>query len=61
MNCIDCPKHKIEIDPDPDDWFDDDDVKVLCSLNGKEITCGCRPYNVRKECKVRGWCPLINT
>lgn len=31
-NCIDCPNHKVIADPDPTDWFNDDDVAVVCKL-----------------------------
>ena len=27
-NCIDCSSHQVLPDPDPNDWFCDDDVKV---------------------------------
>jgi hypothetical protein len=30
-NCVDCKYHRIVKDPDPDDWFCDDDVAVVCS------------------------------
>jgi hypothetical protein len=30
MNCLDCEFHKILPDPDPDDWFRDDDICVVC-------------------------------
>lgn len=56
-NCIDCSWHVVSPDPDPDDWFCDDDVKVVCSIANREITCACRPYNTRKECEIPGWCP----
>lgn len=52
-NCIDCPEHEILPDPDPGD------VKVLCKINGKEITCACRPYSTRKECETPDWCPKL--
>ena len=26
-NCMDCPHHSVQADPDPNDWFNDDDVK----------------------------------
>jgi len=29
-NCIDCPHHVVVNDPEPGDWFCDDDVAVLC-------------------------------
>ena len=69
-NCMDCPHHRILADPDPFDWFCDDDVKVRCELSrssenhggfyAKEpyVTVACRPYNTRKECEAPKWCPL---
>lgn len=67
-NCTQCPNHRVERDPDPDDWFCDDDVKVRCLLSkagydGNRcqepfVTVACRPYNVVKECGVPDWCPL---
>lgn len=57
-NCIDCKHHRVEADPDPDDWFNDDDVKVICMLNFKYITSACRPYQTRAECETPAWCPL---
>lgn len=44
-NCMDCPNHKVLPDPDPDDWFNDDDIKVVCAAVSKDITVACRPYN----------------
>ena len=29
---MDCPSHKVIADPDPHDWFNDDDEAVLCTL-----------------------------
>lgn len=60
-NCIDCPHHSVEPDPDPDDWFNDDDVKVVCKKTKRKdntITVACRPYQVRQESDVPRWCPL---
>lgn len=57
-NCTECPFHSILPDPDPSDWFCDDDVKVVCNKIKKNITVACRPYNVQKECEVPTWCPL---
>jgi len=57
-NCIDCLAHRVLPDPDPHDWFCDDDMKVVCNINNKIITCACRPYNIRKECNVPEWCPV---
>lgn len=57
-NCIDCPYHEVKSDPDYSDWFCDDDVKVICTKTGKNITVACRPYNIRKESEIPKWCPL---
>lgn len=61
-NCIDCPFHEVQRDPDPDDWFNDDDVKVVCKKTKRadnEITNACRPYRIRAESAIPKWCPLI--
>lgn len=59
MNCVDCEFHQVLKDPDPDDWFCDDDVKVLCKKAGdRVITSACRPHHIRDECKTPEWCPL---
>jgi len=73
-NCIDCPFHKVISDPDPTDWFNDDDVAVVCTKTPKKedknskyaadhqpfkpVTVACRPYNIRKESETPKWCPL---
>ena len=57
-NCIHCHNHKVMPDPDLNDWFCDDDVKVVCLLNSKNITFACRPYQIEKECERPSWCPL---
>lgn len=73
-NCIDCPHHKIVPDPDPTDWFCDDDVAVLCTKSenttkGKAwksgevwphqaVTTSCRPYGTKDESERPTWCPL---
>jgi transcription initiation factor TFIIIB Brf1 subunit/transcription initiation factor TFIIB len=31
-SCIDCEYHKVISDPDPNDWFCDDDCAVVCTL-----------------------------
>lgn len=58
-HCVDCPFHEVKSDPDPHDWFNDDDVKVVCTKVNKNITVACRPYNTRKETPVPNWCPLL--
>jgi hypothetical protein len=35
-NCLDCPHHKIILDPDPTDWFNDDDEAVFCDIKLKD-------------------------
>jgi len=30
-NCLDCNFHKLIPDPDPNDWFCDDDESVVCT------------------------------
>lgn len=57
-NCIDCPHHRIERDPDYSDSFCSDDVKVVCGKVEKNITEACRPYRVRHESEIPNWCPL---
>lgn len=58
-NCLSCPFHKVLADPDPYDWFCDDDMKVICTKKeNKVITCACRPYNLEKESEVPMWRPL---
>jgi hypothetical protein len=59
-NCIDCSSHEVIRDPDPDDWFCDDDVAVVCNLSDRRrITCACRPYNIKKESETPDWCPKL--
>ena len=69
MNCIVCQHHVVEPDPDPTDWFEDDDEKVRCRLSNKPpsnhlraeepyITVACRPYNITAESSTPEWCPL---
>lgn len=57
-NCLDCNYCQILPDADSNDWFCDDDQKAVCNVMDREITVSCRPYNLRKECKVPEWCPL---
>lgn len=35
MNCVDCAFHKIISDPDPVDWFCDDDMAIICTKTKK--------------------------
>lgn len=60
-NCVDCPFHRVQRDPDPFDSFCSDDVKVVCTKArvARVVTVACRPYNIREECEVPKWCPLL--
>jgi hypothetical protein len=31
-NCLDCENHEVIPDPDPHDWFNDDDLAVVCKI-----------------------------
>jgi len=61
-SCVDCAFHRVALDPDPNDWFNDDDVKVVCTKTRRAnncVTVACRPYNVRRETSPPPkWCPL---
>jgi len=73
--CINCPHHRIINDPDPDDWFCDDDKAVVCSItqNPKpdpeaKYLADRSPYrriagSVRpyqtKDVPQPDWCPLL--
>lgn len=35
-NCMDCPESSVIPDPDPDDWFCDDDCAVVCRKTPNE-------------------------
>jgi len=54
--CNKCEHAQLRADPDPDDWFCDDDVKWHCKQADKLIECACRPY---QKVKQPEWCPLI--
>ena len=54
-SCIECPFHKIIPDPDPDDWFCDDDIAVICTLKRKntdEIDSNSKWLSNRQEFKT---------
>lgn len=70
-NCMECPNHKVVLDPDPYDSFCSDDEAVLCMVSpvveerhkkegwdNRPVTVGCRPYNKSRECEIPNWCPL---
>lgn len=60
-NCLDCPHHKLEMDPDPLDWFCDNDEKTVCGKANRVVTSGNRPYETRANSLVPKWCPLKET
>jgi len=76
MNCLDCPNVDIRSDPDPFDWFCDDDEAAFCKLVERDpkenpkwysdtvplkpITVAARPHHLRRECETPKWCPLLN-
>lgn len=49
MKCIDCSFASFEADPDPHDWFCDDDMKIVCKAGKRPFTVasGLRPYEVK--------------
>ena len=54
--CRECPHCRIAPDPDPDDWFNDDDEKALCKEAGNKLIEGMlRPY---ERVLIPDWCPL---
>lgn len=70
-NCTQCPHHKVVADPDPYDWFCDDDCAVICTMKKsraerherfgglRPVTVACRPYMTAKEtAPPPDWCPL---
>lgn len=63
--CAICTYMKIFPDPDPRDWFCDDDEKSVCtyltdtSKGGPTIAQACRPYQTMSDsCYVPNWCPI---
>lgn len=57
-NCQECPYHQNLPDPDPNDSFCYDDMKVLCTKTQRFVTVACRPYRLTKESDIPSWCPL---
>lgn len=71
--CIDCKFHKVIADPDPTDWFCDDDVAIVClketqnidktskwmsDRQEKRVVSGSlRPYEIKKVTPPK-WCPI---
>ena len=74
VRCCSCAKHLVIPDPDPDDWFNDDDCAIVCTIvpNDKQI-CNSKYLADRSEFKQVSsslrpyeasdvarpkWCPL---
>jgi len=59
MKCISCSFAKFERDPDPYDWFCDDDTKIICTAGKKQrqVCGGVRPYELKKV-EAPKWCIL---
>ena len=54
--CRECPHCRIVPDPDPSDWFNDNDEKAFCREAGhKLIENMLRPY---ERIIIPDWCPL---
>ncbi len=54
--CDDCKYLEFLPDPDPSDWFRDDDKKAVCRLAKKEIVGGLE-WNELKDIHVPDFCP----
>ncbi len=53
--CTDCHHMKRLPDPDPYDWFCDDDEKYVCGITNKVLSVANRPYEkqiVPKDCPI---------
>lgn len=58
-NCLECEHHRRESDADPKDWFRDNDFKIVCSLNDKDVARRIEPFDDEEAlCKTPSWCPL---
>jgi hypothetical protein len=71
MKCVDCEYHMVVDDPDPNDWFNRDDVAIICKAVeiekdpndfvdrwGYKSVCGAlRPYQPN-TIESPKWCPL---
>lgn len=55
--CSQCPHSRILPDPDPYDWFNDDDVKLFCEKLKRNVGLALRPYEVN-DIDIPKDCPL---
>lgn len=57
--CKQCPFCQEKADPDPNDWFEDDDALLFCRKADMTIVSGLRPYELDKV-EVPTNCPFNN-
>ena len=55
--CVQCPHCTILPDPEPYDWFCDDDVKLFCEKLKRTVAAALRPYE-SDEVDIPSDCPL---
>ena len=55
--CTQCPHCTILPDPEPYDWFCDDDVKLFCEKLKRTVAAALRPYE-SDEVDIPSDCPL---
>ena len=48
--CTQCPHCTILPDPEPYDWFCDDDVKLFCEKLKRTVAAALRPYESDESC-----------
>ena len=60
FKCEKCNRCEIHADPDPDDWFCDDDVAVYCTEKKEYIARALSPYEVDKVVVPVSKCPLMS-
>jgi len=48
-NCLDCPLHQVLPDPDPDDWFNDDDCASVCTRTKNELQDNMAKWFIRRS------------
>lgn len=56
-NCLNCDSCKIVSDPDPYDSLSNDDLNLVCLLNGFTIARCLRPGEVTSYKGIPNWCP----
>ena len=54
--CNSCAYLRLLPDPDPSDWFDDDDQKAICGKIGKKIEGALSVFEASRV-EIPSWCP----